>query len=90
MVGMIYPAELLLNQANSSDTEAPFLDLYLSMSNGIVSSKIQDDFDLEIVNFQFLDENVPQSPSYGIAFGSVFVLLERVLMLMTSTTETYF
>ena len=27
MVNRIYPAELQLNKANSSDTEAPFLDL---------------------------------------------------------------
>ena len=26
MVGQIYPTELQLNMANSSDTEAPFLD----------------------------------------------------------------
>ena len=39
MVGQIYPAELQLNEANSSDTEAPFLDLNLSTTNGIVSSK---------------------------------------------------
>ena len=33
MVGQIYPTELLLNKANSSDTEVPFLDLktYLLM-----------------------------------------------------------
>ena len=30
MVGQIYPAALQLNKANSSDTEAPFLDLNLS------------------------------------------------------------
>ena len=29
MVGQIYPTELQLNKANSSDTEAPFLDLEL-------------------------------------------------------------
>ena len=29
MVGQIYPAELQLNKTNSSDTEAPFLDLNL-------------------------------------------------------------
>ena len=49
---------LQLNKANSSDTELPFLDLNLSISNGIVSSKIydkRDDFNLEIVNFPFLD-----------------------------------
>ena len=47
MVGQIYPTELQLNKANSSDTDAPFLDLTLSTTNGIVSSKIyykRDDF----------------------------------------------
>ena len=42
MVGRVYPPELLLNKANVSDTEAPFLDLHLSISNGFVSSKIYD------------------------------------------------
>ena len=35
MVGQIYPTELQLNKANSSDTEATFLDLNLSITNGI-------------------------------------------------------
>ena len=46
-----------------------FLDLNLSIINGIVSSKIndkRDGFNFELVNFQFLDGNVPRSPSYGI------------------------
>ena len=38
----IYPIELQLNQANSSNNEAPFLDLNLSITNDIVSSKIYD------------------------------------------------
>ena len=42
MKGQIYPIELLLNNANSSHTESPFLDLDLSILNGIVSSKIND------------------------------------------------
>ena len=69
MVGQIYPTELQLNKANSSDTEAPFLDLNLSITNGIVSSKIYDkwhDLNFEKVNFPFLDGDVPHSPSYGI------------------------
>ena len=69
MVDQIYPTELQLNKANASDTEAPFLDLNLSMTNGIVSSKIydkRDDFNFEIVNFPFLDGDVPSSPSYGV------------------------
>ena len=36
MVCQIYPTELQLNKASSSDTEAPFLDLNLSITNGIV------------------------------------------------------
>ena len=39
MVNQIYPPELQLNKANISDTEAPFLDLHLSVANGFVSSK---------------------------------------------------
>ena len=62
--------ELQLNKVNSSDTEAPFSDLNLSiLTNGIVSSKIYDkrgDFNFVIVNFPFLDGDVPCSPSYGI------------------------
>ena len=42
MVGQIYPTELQLNKANSSDTEASFLDLNLSITNGIFSLKIYD------------------------------------------------
>ena len=42
MIGQIYPTELQLNKANSSATEAPCLDLNLSITNGIVSSKIYD------------------------------------------------
>ena len=38
MVGQIYPTELQLNKAISSNTEAPFLNL--SIFYGIVSSKI--------------------------------------------------
>ena len=52
----IYPSKLQLNKANTSDTEAAYLDLHLSISNEIVSTKIydkRDDFDFENVNFQF-------------------------------------
>ena len=39
MVNQIYPSELQLNKANTSDTEAVFLDLHLSISFYIVSTK---------------------------------------------------
>ena len=64
MVNQIYPPELQLNKVNISDTEAPFLDLHLSISNGFVSSEIYDKRDDFVVNFPFLDGNVPCRPSY--------------------------
>ena len=50
-----------------SDTEALFLDLHLSISDGFVKTKIydkRDDFD--IVNFPFLYGDVPRSTSYDV------------------------
>ena len=41
----------------------------MSITNGIVSSKIydkRDDFNFEIVIFPFLNGDVPRSPSYGV------------------------
>ena len=67
MVHRIYPAELQLNKA--SDTEAAFLDLHLSIHNYIVFTKIydkRDDFNFDIVNFPFLDGDVPRRTSYGV------------------------
>ena len=69
IVDRIYPAELQLNKANSSDTEAPFMDLNLSIYNGTVSTKIydkRDDLDFDIVNFLFLDGDVPWRTSYEV------------------------
>ena len=66
-VNQMYPPELKLNNANTSDTEASFSDLHLSISNDFVSSKIYDkgdDFDFDIVNFPFLDGDVRRRPSY--------------------------
>ena len=52
-----------------SHTQASFLDLHLSISDGFVQTKIydkRDDFDFDIVNFPFLDGDVPRSTSYGV------------------------
>ena len=65
----IVSACAFVSQRVSSDTEAPFLDLNLSITNGIVSPKIydkRDDSNFEIVNFPFIDGDVPRSPSYGV------------------------
>ena len=72
MVSQIYPSELQLSKPNTSDTEATILDLHLSISN-------------DIVNFPFLDGDVPRSTSYGVYISQLILLLEHLAMLMTST-----
>ena len=45
------------------------MDLHLSISNGFVSSKIydkRDDFEFVIINFPFVDGDVPRSTSYRV------------------------
>ena len=88
MVNQIYPSELQLNKANISDTEAPFLDLHLSVANGFVSSKIydkRDNFDFDIVNFPFLDGDVPRRASYGV-YISQLIRFARVCNHVTDLT----
>ena len=90
MVSQIYPSELQLNKANTCDTEAAFLDLHLSISNYIVSTKTydtfqRDDFDFEIINFPFLDGDVPRSTSNGVYISQLICLLEHLALLLTST-----
>ena len=74
MVDRIYPTELQLNGANSSDTGAPFLDLSLCVSDGTVSTKIydkRDDFDFDIVDFPFLGGGVPRRASCGVCVSQL-------------------
>ena len=69
MVDRIYPPELQLNKANVTDAEASFLDLHLSIMDGFVKTKFYDkrnNFNFDIVNFPFLDGDVPRSASYGV------------------------
>ena len=59
-------------------THLLFLDL--SMTNGIVSSKLydkQDYLNFEIVYFPFHDGDVPHFPSYGV-YISQFICFTRV------------
>ena len=55
------------------------MDLNLSISNGTVSTKIydkRDDFDFDIVNFPFLDGDVPRRTAYGV-YISQFIRFAR-------------
>ena len=68
MVNQIYPSELQLNKANTSDTEVAFLDLHLSIFNEIVSAIIYD-------KLFFLS---------ACAMGSFYAFLEKRRLLLTN------
>ena len=89
MVDRIYPTELQLNRANSSDTEKHFLGLNPCLSNGTVSSKIfdkRDDFVFDIVNFPFLDGDVPRRTSYGVCVSQLIRFTRASSNLVTLTS----
>ena len=85
LINHIYPSELQLNKTYSSETEAPFFDLHLSILD-VFYCKIydkHDDFDFDIVNFPYLDGHFPRRASYGV----YIFLLKCLVMLLTSTLE---
>ena len=58
-----------MNKANANNDHWPFLDLDITLSNGKLITKIydiRDDFSFPIVNFPFLDGDIPLAPSYEI------------------------
>ena len=64
MVISIHTKELELNKAKRSDNSAAFLDLDLSIENGVISSKIYDKRDSlssNNVNFPYIDGDVPKA-----------------------------
>ena len=67
---MIYPPELDIKNTTESTKSSSYLDLLISIeADGALHTKLydkRDDFNFPIVNFPFLDSNIPASPAYGI------------------------
>ena len=87
MVDRIFPTEFQLSRANSSKSEAPFLDSNLCISNGTVFTKIydkRDDFDFDVVNFPFLamSSGVPHT---GYTYLNLLNSPELLQILVTLT-----
>ena len=79
----IHRNELTLNKANNYSSNCPFLDLDISISQIQLKLKIYDkwdDYSFPIVNFPFLDGDVPLAPSYVCIFLNLFVMPEFVAM----------
>ena len=80
MVDEIYPNELQLNKTYTSDTEAVFLYWNLSITNNVITTKIYDTLDdFDIVNFPFLDADVPRATSYGVHISQLIRVCESIL-----------
>ena len=65
----IYPTELQLNKANTSDKGTSFLDLNIKFTGSDVHTSVydkRDDFGFPIVNFPWLSGDVPRLRSYGV------------------------
>ena len=66
----IYPSQLTVENANTSDDLANYPDLtFIIESNNLLYTKLYDkrgDFDFHMVNFPFLSSDIPSSPSYGV------------------------
>ena len=88
MVSQIHTTEHQLNKANHSDIQAPFLDLDLFITNGIVSTKLYDNFEVNLPLILLMEMFL--APVMVYKFCNVFVLQEYVPKLMTSTIETHF
>ena len=66
-VKVIYPSQLTVEKANTSDDLANYLDL--TWSNNRLYNKLydkRDDFGFHIVNFPFLSSNIPSSAFYDV------------------------
>ena len=79
----IYPAELWLNKANISDKETSFFDFNIKVIGKDNHTNVydkRDDFGCPIINFPWLNGDVPRLPSYVIYISQ----LVRFAMCCTS------
>ena len=76
----IYPPEMIINKTNTSVRKTNFLDLTISIYRRKFFVKLYDkrnDYDFDVINYPFLDGNIPKGQSYGI-FISQLVHLARI------------
>jgi len=67
---LIYPVELVVKDTTYFLNSSSYLDLCLEHDIiGTMTTKLygkRDDFNFPIVNYQFLESNIPSSPAYGV------------------------
>ena len=91
MVKKIYPKELKLNRTISSNTEAPFLDINLSISNGIIISDFydkRDDYDFDTGNNFVSKRRRPTHYVMETIAVSPFVLPKHLSFIINTLNKT--
>ena len=76
----IYPHELILKKTTESFTVVSYLDIRIMIVDGQFITSIydkRDDFNFRIVNFPFMNSNIPTTPAYGI-YISQLVRMGRI------------
>ena len=65
----IYPKELVLKRTTEKPDMVSYLDICISITNKKFCTSAydkRDSFSFHIVNFPFLNSNIPVTPTYGI------------------------
>ena len=73
-ISNIYPVELILKQTSESETEVSYLDIYITIVSQRFRTSVfdkRDSFNFHIVNFPFLNSNIPAAPAYGVYIGRI-------------------
>ena len=82
----IYPTELQLNKAITSDIETSFVDFDIKVVGSDVHTSVYDkrnDFGFPIVNFPWFSGDVPRLPSYVVYISQ----LDRFARCCTSNSD---
>ena len=83
LISDVYPAELHLSKANTSDKESSFLDLDIKVIGSGIHTSVydkRDDFGFPIINFPWLSGDVPRLPSNGIYISQLGLDLLGVVL----------
>ena len=103
LMNQIYPSELVLVPDSTDGSNCPFLDLNLTLTDGVITTSVfdkRDTFNFQIVNFPNLSGNIPSRASSGVFIGELVRYAracsfledfqERTKILLKKLTKQYF
>jgi len=84
----IYPSQLDLKDTTLNSTEVCYLETRISHGDSSAPFLIsvydrREDFNFRIVNFPFMDSNIPATPAYGVNLSQL-VRYARICLLVIS------